>query len=59
MRGFPTWLFAAALLILAGIVVPYGILGGGAPSLDIFLFWCLFGLGVVALIAVGVGRWRL
>lgn len=59
MRGFRTWLAAAAVLVLAGIVVPYGLLGGGTPSPDIFVFWCGFGLAVVALIALGVARWRL
>jgi len=59
MRGFALWLTLAGLLIAAGIYVPYGILGGGAPSLDILIFWCLFGLAVIALIAAGVARWRL
>ncbi len=59
MRGFSLWLAKAGLLIAAGIYVPYGILGGGEPSLDILIFWCLFGLAVIALIAVGVARWRL
>lgn len=59
MRGFGLWLAVTGLIIAAGIVVPYGILGGGAPSLDILIFWCLFGLAVVGLIGAGVARWRL
>ena len=58
MTGFRTWVAVAALVIAAGIGVPYGVLSGGPPSLDIFVFWCLFGVVVVALIAIGVGRWR-
>ncbi len=58
MRGFGLWLVAAGLLIAAGVIVPYGLLGGGAPGFGIVIFWCLFGLAVVALIAVGVARWR-
>lgn len=59
MRGFGLWLAAAGLLIASGIVVPYGMLGGGTPSYDILVFWCLFGVAVIGLIAVGVLRWRL
>lgn len=58
MRGFILWLLMAALVIAAAIVVPYGILTGGAPSLDVLIFWCLFGGAVIALIAAGVARWR-
>jgi hypothetical protein len=58
MRGFGLWLVAAGLLIAAGVIVPYGLLGGGTPGFAIVIFWCLFGLAVVALIAVGVARWR-
>ncbi|WP_371054993.1 hypothetical protein [Rhodosalinus sp. K401] len=59
MRGFGIWLVAVALVILAGIVVPYGILSGGAPSLVIFVFWCVFGAAVIGLIAAGVARWKI
>ena len=59
MRGFKVWLVATVLLITAGIAVPYGLMGGGAPSYDIVIFWCLFGIAVIALIAVGVSRWRI
>lgn len=59
MRGFGLWLGAAGALVAAGIAVPYGVLGGGAPGLDILIFWCLFGVAVIALIAAGVARWRL
>lgn len=59
MRGFILWLIVVGLTILAGIVVPYGFLGGGAPSLDILIFWCVFGVAVIGLIVAGVARWRL
>jgi len=59
MQGFGLWLAAAGLLILAGIAIPYGVLGGGTAGYDIVIFWCLFGIAVIALIAVGVARWRL
>ncbi len=57
-QGFRLWLAAAGLLIAAGVGLPYGVLGGGAPGYGVALFWCGFGLAVVALIAVGVARWR-
>ena len=59
MRGFRIWLAAVAVVILAGIVVPYSVLSGGAPSLAIFLFWCVFGATVIGLIAAGVARWKI
>jgi hypothetical protein len=58
MNGFALWLAGVSVMILAGIAVPYGLLGGGAPSFDIFLFWCAFGAAIVALIVAGVARWR-
>ena len=58
MSGLRLWITLAGLVIAAGVVVPYGVLGGGAPSLDVFLFWCLFGLAVVVLVMVGLARWR-
>ncbi|SER70388.1 hypothetical protein SAMN04490244_102212 [Tranquillimonas rosea] len=58
MGGFQVWLSAVAATILAGIVVPYGLLGGGQPATDIFVFWCVFGLGVIVLIGVGLSGWR-
>lgn len=58
MGGFRLWLALTAVVILAGIAVPYGILGGGAPSIDILVFWCLFGLAVVVLIVAGFRRWK-
>lgn len=57
--GFALWLVAVAATILAGVFVPYGVLGGNSASTGIFLFWCGFGVAVVALIAAGVVRWRL
>ncbi|PQO22695.1 hypothetical protein C2I36_11645 [Rhodobacteraceae bacterium WD3A24] len=57
--GRAVWLAAVALLVLAGFIVPYGILGGsGAPGLTLALFWLIFGLAVVVVIALGVARWR-
>lgn len=58
MAGFRTWLAVVAVLVAAGIVIPYGVLGGGEPSIDIFAFWCLFGVGVVAVIIAGLRHWR-
>lgn len=59
MRGFTWWLIMVGVVIAAGIIVPYGVLGGGAPSLGILIFWCVFGVAVIGLIVVGVARWRL
>ncbi|MBM9594222.1 hypothetical protein [Roseitranquillus sediminis] len=56
--GFRLWLASVAALLLAGVAVPYAVFGGGEPSLDIFVFWCLFGVAVVALIAAGFSRWE-
>ena len=58
MNRFRIWLALVALVIAAGVAVPYGFLAGGTASLDIFVFWCAFGAVMVALIAVGVARWR-
>lgn len=58
MGIFRLWLVLTAMLIGAGIFVPYGILGGGPAGFDILIFWMLFGLAVVVLIAVGIARWR-
>lgn len=58
MLGFKSWLLLAAVLIFVGIAVPYGILGGAAASPAIFYFWCLFGLAIILVIALGVARWR-
>lgn len=52
------WLFGMAILILAGVVVPYGLLGGGEPGLVIAGFWLLFGVAVAVMVALGVARWR-
>lgn len=56
--GRDAWLAAAALLVLAGVAVPYGLLSGGAHGLGIVLFWLAFGLAVAALILAAVLRWR-
>ena len=58
MSGLRLWIASAGLVIAAGVIVPYGVLGGGTPSLDVFLFWCLFGLAVVVLVVAGLARWR-
>lgn len=58
MGIFRLWLALTAIMISAGIFVPYGILGGGPAAFDILIFWILFGLAVIVLIAVGIARWR-
>jgi hypothetical protein len=57
-RGRGLWLAATAGAVLAGVVVPYGVLGGGAPGLAIAGFWTVFGLVVVGLILAGMAGWR-
>ncbi len=56
--GFRGWLVAATALILAGVAVPYGLLGGGDAGLGVALFWLGFGLAVTALILAGTAGWR-
>ncbi|APX89888.1 hypothetical protein BV394_09310 [Brevirhabdus pacifica] len=58
MHGFTRWLLGVGVVIVAGILVPYAILGGGEPSFDILIFWCLFGAAIVVLVGIGVARWR-
>lgn len=58
MTPFARWLAAAALLILAGIAAPYGLMSGPPHGFGILIFWCAFGLAVVALILRGVAGWR-
>lgn len=55
---FGLWLVLAAATILAGVLVPYGVLTGNEAPLDVFVFWCLFGLAVVALVVAGTAGWR-
>ncbi|WP_114965356.1 hypothetical protein [Alkalilacustris brevis] len=57
-RGAGLWLGVMVLLILAGIIVPYGLLGGSEPGLGIAAFWLVFGLAVAGMILAGVARWR-
>ena len=52
------WGLVVAVVTLAGIVVPYGVLSGSGVALAVPLFWTGFGLVVIALIAVAVARWR-
>jgi hypothetical protein len=56
--GRGLWLAATAGAVLAGVVVPYGVLGGGSPGLAIAGFWTVFGLVVVGLILAGMAGWR-
>lgn len=59
MNGFKLWLAMAGLLIVAGIILPYMVLGGsGAPGLSLAVFWLGFAAAVIVLIAAGVARWR-
>lgn len=57
MTSYRLWLAAVAATITAGIAVPYGLLSGGRAGAGIFVFWCLFALAIVALIAAAIGRW--
>ncbi|MBK5935108.1 hypothetical protein C8N32_101121 [Rhodovulum imhoffii] len=58
MTGFQRWLLVVGILILSGIAIPYGALSGGTVSVEVFVFWCVFGAAVVVAIAAGVTRWR-
>lgn len=55
-RGFGAWLAAVAVLVLAGVAVPYGLLAG-REDWSVGLFWLGFGLAVVVLIALGLRNW--
>jgi hypothetical protein len=52
------WIAALCVTIMAGIVVPYFILGPGTHPLAAVAFWFVFGVFVIGLIAIGVMRWR-
>lgn len=58
VRSFRLWLTLVGATLAAGVLVPYGVLSGGPPSLDVFVFWCVFGAVVIALIVAGFARWR-
>lgn len=58
MKGFRLWLTVVGLTIVAGIAVPYNILSQSPAPLDVFVFWCGFGVAVIALIVAGFARWR-
>lgn len=53
--GFKAWLAAAAALVCFGVGVPYGVL---SSTWAVPVFWCVFGVGVVALILIGTRGWR-
>ena len=48
------WLAAVALVVLAGVFIPYGPMAG-SPGVGVF--WLVFGAAVIALIAIGIARW--
>lgn len=52
------WLATVGATVVAGIVVPYGVLGETAHPYAVPIFWFLFGLVVIGLIVAGVLRWR-
>lgn len=52
------WVLAMLALVLAGVFIPYGLLGGNEPGFAIAIFWLVFGLAVALMIGLGVARWR-
>lgn len=56
--GRAIWLAAMAITVLAGVVVPYGLLADSDVIMAVPLFWLLFGVVVIGLIVIGVARWR-
>jgi len=56
--GRTPWLLAVALVVLAGVAVPYGLLAGRETGLAVVAFWLLFGLVVICLVVLGVLRWK-
>ena len=59
MTGFAIWLAMVAIVILAGIFVPYLLLSGPAfGQLDVPVFWLGFGFVVIALILRAVAKWK-
>ena len=57
MKSFSRWIVLVGATIVAGMAGPYGVLAGGTAS-GTFVFWCVFGLVIVALIAAGTSGWR-
>ena len=57
-RGRTPWILAVAVVIVVGVAVPYGLLAGRDPGLEVVYFWLLFGLVVIGLVFLGVDRWR-
>lgn len=56
--GGALWGVLMAVMVVAGVVVPYGVLSGGPFAGWTFGFWIAFGLAVVAMVAVAVAGWR-
>ena len=56
--GGRAWFIATLALVLAGIVLPYGVMAGTALAAWTFVFWSVFGLVTVAVIVWGVLGWR-
>lgn len=56
-RGFGIWLAVVVVLVFAGGFVPYGLLADHRGWFTA-LFWGLFGLAVIVVIATGVNGWR-
>ena len=56
--GRRLWLAAMAVLVIAGGAVPYGLMAGPGAGLGVATFWTVFGLAVIAMIAVATARWR-
>lgn len=56
-QAFGIWLSAVAVLVVAGVVVPYGLLAG-RPGWAVVIVWLAFGVAVAGLIGVAIRRWR-
>lgn len=56
-RGI-AWAGVMGVLILLAFVVPYALLAGVEAWYGSFLFWIVFTLVAIAVIATIVGRWE-
>jgi uncharacterized membrane protein YhaH (DUF805 family) len=56
-RAFGFWLVSMAVLVAAGVIVPYGLLAGRA-GWAVSVVWLAFGIAVAVLVAVAIRRWR-